>query len=389
VRQRPWTTGRVRAAAAATPSQDGAGDRASPGGRRSVDRGVVDARGRGASTWLPLALLVVLAAVGCDDGGADAPDGGTDAQVGADLGALDQGPAPDAAAADVGPGRDGAPPIDAGDAAPAGDGAPPFDAAPTPDAAPDQGPPAEVQVTLATPDDPLPMLDQPLSGEETNALRMGFDWAATEPWPEIDPDGRPALFYALILVASEDDRRNLDLAEIHHWSLPLFPEERARWDGQVGVVAPVGDGYGSFEFAILPGAAFNVLREAALEGEVVFEVITRREPPPGYTHPDGSLRYDALVRGGFRYDPHVGIEAGRSLPPAIGFRVEPFIGEIIALVLAIDRDARDAVEDTAGEVDHAFRDLVPVRLRVDVRNTDPAFNPPAPAAPFAMRRAWP
>ncbi|MCA9557446.1 MAG: hypothetical protein KC583_02670, partial [Myxococcales bacterium] len=238
-------------------------------------------------------------------------------------------------------------------------------------------------------DDPLPMLDQPMSGEETNALRMGFDWAATEPWPEVDPDGRPALFYALILVASEDDRRNLDLAEIHHWSLPLFPEERARWDGQVGVVAPVGDGYGAFEFAILPGAAFNVLREAALEGEVVFEVITRREPPPGYTHPDGSLRYDALLRGGFRYDPHVGIEAGRSQPPAIGFRVEPFIGEIIALVLALDRDARDAVEDAAGDIDHAFRDLVPVRLRVDVRNTDPAFNPPSPAAPFAMRRAWP
>src|SRR5690606_37871288 len=62
------------------------------------------------------------------------------------------------------------------------------------------------------------------------------------------------------------------------------------------------DGHAAAVFAIIPAAAFNIIREEALAGNVVFPgIVLRDSPNPKAVLDDGSLSYDVLVEGGFTY----------------------------------------------------------------------------------------
>jgi len=50
----------------------------------------------------------------------------------------------------------------------------------------------------------LPELEPPLSAEETRALRDAFSWEDVDEIAETDAEGRPALYYALVYLQSQD-----------------------------------------------------------------------------------------------------------------------------------------------------------------------------------------
>ena len=216
-----------------------------------------------------LSSLLLCVLTGCPGGGGSDDDGGLDA--GQDAG------------------------VDTGDGGPDGDLGLDSDGG----VEPDMGDPPVV-----APFDPeMEALAQPISGADTAALREAFDWANTEAWPEVDAAGKPALFYAIVYVTNADEYDRLDRIGLHHWSLPLFEAERAQWAGRLGVIAPTGDGVGSFQFAVLSGATFNALRDYALADEVPFQAIIRRAPPAEFEGPDGALDHAALFEAGFNLGP--------------------------------------------------------------------------------------
>lgn len=240
-----------------------------------------------------------------------------------------------------------------------------------------------VETELLPADGILPVLEAPLGPEETTRLREGFDWQATTPLEERDPDGHPALYYRLIYISSSDEEQVLDLLEVPHNPLPFFPEERERWAGQSGVFTHFGDGEGHFVFSILPGKIWNEIRARALEGNPLFSAIVPREVPvAAAAHASGALRYDYLVGQGFNYRTTDHAE----IPPAspdVGSATEPLIFELIAL-MAASHDVRDGVDDAISAVDREVRGRVRLWAGIRVHHTDGDFG--APTAEYSQ--AW-
>src|SRR5690606_36048618 len=79
------------------------------------------------------------------------------------------------------------------------------------------------------------------------------------------------------------------------------------------------DGYAAAVFAFLPGAAFNILRDEALEGNVLFPAIVPREAPnPNALLEDGSLSYEVLVEGGFSHGQGVDVMLNPEMEVSVG-----------------------------------------------------------------------
>ncbi|HJL33839.1 MAG TPA: hypothetical protein RMI62_32405, partial [Polyangiaceae bacterium LLY-WYZ-15_(1-7)] len=147
----------------------------------------------------------------------------------------------------------------------------------------------------------LPELPPPLSVEEQEAMLDTFRWEDTEPLPITDEDGNPALHSALVLLRDRDNLEELGLTGVYYDALPLFDEDQAMWEGQVGAIAIPGTERGSFAFAILPAELYNLVRERALEGDPLFDAVILRESPEAYRLPGGSLSYSVLLEEGFTY----------------------------------------------------------------------------------------
>jgi len=234
------------------------------------------------------------------------------------------------------------------------------------------------------------ILPPPFTAEETTALRTGFSWSTTNALPEADSLGRPTLFYAIMLVADREAADFLEIAEVHHSPLPIFGDEMARWDEYgAGAIDPTGDDHGTFVFAILTGAMYNVFREEALAGNAPFEAIILRAPPDTtLVNPDGSLDFDRLIDGGFTYG--YAEEVVASAMPLHGATAQPLFGRLSRLVHKIVTFARNVVPWIAARV-RPKRDFT-MRMRV-VNVRSPFFDSRiAERTPGfdrnILRRAW-
>jgi hypothetical protein len=219
-------------------------------------------------------------------------------------------------------------------------------------------------------------LEPPIPPAESIAIRDAFSWQNTQALPEINAEGLPTLYYTIVYVEERDQIEALNELGVHHDSLPLFSSELARWSGQRGIFDFEGDGTGLFLFALMPGTTYNLLRQAALEGDVIFRVIQPREVPPGVRASDGSVSYQALRDSGFRYldqdpPPPSGI-SGENLKQQ---RQELFshLRRRVAAIAAVVQAVVVGVQVGIGFVDRTVHGSVQMTVSFPVLNIDPTF----------------
>lgn len=171
----------------------------------------------------------------------------------------------------------------------------------------------EVFIDLVSPsvDGVLPELAPPIPEAELADLVEGFDWSATEPLEELDADGSPALHYVLIRVATREQFELLESAEVHWSPLPFWGEAREEWAQRAGVLLPGNEGVGTFVFALMPGQAYNVVRQGALDGDALFSAIVALDvPADAVGRGSGNwISLLALHSAGTCYRPHCDREA--------------------------------------------------------------------------------
>ncbi len=234
--------------------------------------------------------------------------------------------------------------------------------------------------------DSLPALDSPFTPEETTELRSGFDWSETVELPETDDEGRPTLYYTIILVATREQADVLKLARVYHDPMPLFPEELEPWDeAGPGTVDFVGDDHGTFVFAFLPGAVYNEIRRTALDGEPVFEVVRLRDvPDPAARLPAGYLDLDVLIERGCTLGfPDEELEAELAGSGAPLATAEPkFFGLIVRAIIWIGQQIADAFQQLVT----VFRLKRDFSFRMRVVNSDALFFGGPPERPETIAR---
>jgi hypothetical protein len=259
-------------------------------------------------------------------------------------------------------------------------------------------PPTEVldlQVRADVETRSLPELAPPFASAEIEAMVETFDWADTEVLPELDEDGRPALYYALVLLRDRSELEELGTHEIHHDALPLFEVEHARWDGQIGTHAFPGSDVGDFAFALIPAEVINLYRRAALDGAPIFRAVILREVPvPEARLPGGSIDYDWLGAQGFVCGGTTAY-AGVSRDEAVGAREDELdgvgrseaalAGRVVRAARRLVRRVINGVRQVASEVRQALGGDRRFGLRLFVHETDADFD----LGPDAlMRQAW-
>jgi hypothetical protein len=124
----------------------------------------------------------------------------------------------------------------------------------------------------------------PLSTAESAAMRDSFRWRDSLPLPELLPNGDPRLYYGLIYLTSPASVQMLDAMRIHYSSIPMFETDMASLEGQ-GIQNDFfyqHDGRGQFVYALMPAAAYNEVRKAALdpvEPVEIFRALPLKEIP--------------------------------------------------------------------------------------------------------------
>jgi hypothetical protein len=238
--------------------------------------------------------------------------------------------------------------------------------------------PVSARLPLGT--DAIPTLPEPFTPAETTALVSGFSWAATTPVTELDSQGRPLLYYAIVYLENRQQVSMLDQLEIHHDFLPMF-EGLDRWRGLVGAFTHHGDGKGVYTFALMTGAQYNFVRQGALAGTVAFKAINLRTPPPAFRNPDGlTVSYRALGNIRFRYRGIDPIAAAQQAPMApilcaldLGGAVKGLVQDGANAFHAVSNFISGLIGDAAG----VFIDSTSASFQMELLNTDPTFNTPA------------
>jgi hypothetical protein len=106
----------------------------------------------------------------------------------------------------------------------------------------------------------------PLSIDESIVQRDAFRWADTLPVPETFSDGTPRLYYGLVYMNSQASLQTMDALRLNYDNVPMFdPEVTAFQQQGITTLSYPFDGQGEFAFTLLPGAAYNALRLAALD----------------------------------------------------------------------------------------------------------------------------
>ena len=238
-----------------------------------------------------------------------------------------------------------------------------------------------VSATVPVGNDDLPILPEPLSAAQTTALRSSFSWATTQPVAELDSQGRPLLYYALVYLENVRQGQFLDDLHIHHDFLPIF-EGLARWKGTRGMFVHHGDGQGVYTYAVMIGSQFNFLRTAALSGTTIFNAVNLLNAPPAFANPDGkTLSYRALALSGFRY---------RGVDPRTVTPLAPILcggslgGAVVQKGAELYHDVDNAVSGFLGGLLGDVKGTVSVRLRFHILNTDPSFNDLSAVSPASV-----
>ncbi len=152
-----------------------------------------------------------------------------------------------------------------------------------------------------------------ITPREALEMLVDFSWDTAPLLAEVNDEGHPALHYVNIFIDSREDLDLLDALFIHHDNMPFFGDEMERIRGKSGEVDFGETGFGVWEYAIMPGKTYNLLRALALdtsiepENRIPFPAIRVRPYQPTVTMTpalylsDGSLSYTALANMGFRY----------------------------------------------------------------------------------------
>ena len=95
------------------------------------------------------------------------------------------------------------------------------------------------------------------------------------PCPRRSRTGQPRLYYGLIYVDTKETLQVLDLFRIHYSVLPVFEQDMSSLEQQGinGKFAYPVDGKGQFVYAMIPGATYNAIRQAALDPTGPIEVV--------------------------------------------------------------------------------------------------------------------
>lgn len=144
--------------------------------------------------------------------------------------------------------------------------------------------------------------DRFLPDDEAGQLIESFDWNDTDALPESGTDGVPTLYYVVAQVNGIEQTDLLERAAVAWSILPFFESEQPELPANEAIVLASSGAHGSFVFALMSGAAYNVARESALAGRPLFDIVALRQPPPEVlTHSDGSLDLEALAAMGFEW----------------------------------------------------------------------------------------
>ena len=123
----------------------------------------------------------------------------------------------------------------------------------------------------------------PLSVDESVVQRDSFRWDDTLPVPETFSDGSSRMYYGLVYLDSQDSLQVMDALRINYDNIPLFDTETTAFQQQgLRLLSYPFDGQGQFAFALLPGATYNAIRQAALDPTQpaeIFQAVQLRSMP--------------------------------------------------------------------------------------------------------------
>ena len=237
-----------------------------------------------------------------------------------------------------------------------------------------------------------------------------FQWS-TAPAVEIaNADGTPTFYPAAFLLNDRTQLANLDALGVYHADAP-FVGASAGLPPPDGTRAPTTTTRGLVRFAVIPGSVYMHLRAEAAHDILPFEgvVVGTADDPEA----NGSFRYSALARMGFPFTADALEAAESDDPPAPKPSVAPRVfyrgvRESMQLAAELAAEAARAWRKALGALDRdgvfgLFKQgAATLRLKVDVRNTDPGVGgvagndmlmtttPAAPGAKFGtpIVRAW-
>ena len=234
----------------------------------------------------------------------------------------------------------------------------------------------ELKLDLGAKD--LPRLPQPISASERDALRRSFSWSKAKALAEKAANGEPALHYVVIELENREQAQALDQIGMTWSEQPLFGEERLAWAPGGGVYLPGEDLHGTFVFALMPARVFNVLRDAAHSGKVLFPLVALRSPPASVPlSSTGALSLKWLYARGYCYP-------GTCAPvasPAAGTSsaaLTEVLSEVVTAAARAGSGFIDAILELFGLIVAAVSPSTAMTFSISVFESDPDFAPGTP-----------
>jgi hypothetical protein len=218
---------------------------------------------------------------------------------------------------------------------------------------------------------------------ETRRVLEAFDWRRTEPLNE-GPADEPALYYMNVLVRDPLQSAGLRSFGVHVQSSPLLPQETAVWESASDAVVEDGIPVGYWQYAVVPGALYNKIREGSQallargEEPVVRAMVFRKLPDPDARDPITDLSrasYEYLAGHGFEYNGYDGERAGECESGADGcpYVLGEFYHHVLRPVATFARDRVRDVRRALGRFQQLVYGDVDVSLEIVVHNTDPTY----------------
>lgn len=235
-----------------------------------------------------------------------------------------------------------------------------------------------------------------LTPTETASVLQAFNWYQTTTL-SIGPVARPPLYYMNILIEDAMALGVLQKMGVQTLDLPLFPQEAVGWQASQTLVMHNGVALGRWVFAVVPGEAYDRIREESLAAlnaarTPAFRAAVLRKVPLTQAREAGDLyrlSYQYLGEQGFEY------ESTPNCTIVDGLRVCTIQQELIGWILRkvfnfvageLD-DIIELVREGFGWITKQIKGEVTLTLTFELLNTDPLFGanltPPAP-----MRSGW-
>ncbi len=258
-----------------------------------------------------------------------------------------------------------------------------------------------------------------LSPEEVVGMRDNFTWRTVAALPEIDPDGRAALWHGLIYIDQKRQLEALDRWRVFWSTMPLSETYLDTMAGKCGRVEHATDRKGVVVYAVFPAKLFNILRTFGIESELQnieppFKFIIPSTPDVAeFTNADGSISYqaladsrfdvwladhpsqqpwfledvvndvgDALSDAGDWIDENIIDPAGEVVDAGFSYAASGWDAAVDWVATAID-DTWEGIQVALGDIIAVFSPTITITIDTEMVNRDPAFP-----SGSRMIRAW-